>query len=125
VGDAGLVLTNDANRADRLALLRGHGARPKYFHKVVGGNFRLDALQAAVVSAKLPHLDAWTEARQSNAARYDQLFTRAGLAGFDGAPIVLPKVTCDRHIFNQYVIRVPNREGLLDYLKARGVVTEV
>jgi dTDP-4-amino-4,6-dideoxygalactose transaminase len=124
-GDAGLVLTNDAARADRLTLMRGHGARPKYFHKVVGGNFRLDAIQAAVVSAKLPHLDDWTDARQRNAARYDQLFAATGLSGFAGAPVVRPTVSANRHIFNQYVIRVSDRDALQSDLKVRGIGTEV
>jgi dTDP-4-amino-4,6-dideoxygalactose transaminase len=125
VGDAGLVLTNDAVRADRLALLRGHGARPKYFHQVVGGNFRLDAIQAAVVSAKLPHLDSWTAARQRNASRYDQLFRAAGLAGLPDSPVGLPAVVASRHIFNQYVIRVTDRDALMADLKRRGVGTEI
>ena len=124
-GDAGLVLTNDSKRADTLTLLRGHGARPKYYHRLVGGNFRLDAIQAAVVSAKLPHLDGWTTARQRNAARYDKLFTAAGVAGFTNAPVVLPTVNPGRHIFNQYVIRVADRDGLQAHLKARGIGTEV
>jgi dTDP-4-amino-4,6-dideoxygalactose transaminase len=124
-GDAGMVLTNDSARADRLTLLRGHGARPKYFHQVVGGNFRLDALQAAIVSAKLPHLDRWTEARQANAARYDQLFKDAGLSGQPDSAITLPRVDATRHIFNQYVIRIAARDALQSYLKAHGVGTEV
>ena len=87
-----MIVTNDAARAEKLRVLRGHGSKPKYFHKMIGGNFRLDALQAAVVSAKLPHLDAWTAARQSNAARYDRLFTEAGLGCnvTDAAPVTLP-----------------------------------
>src|SRR5882672_1893088 len=78
-GDAGMVVTNDANRADNLVRLRAHGSKPKYYHQVIGGNFRLDALQAAVISVKLRYLDAWTEARQRNAARYDRLFAGSAL----------------------------------------------
>jgi len=118
-GDGGMVVTNDAQRAERLRCLRGHGAKPKYYHKIVGGNFRLDAIQAAIVSAKLPHLDAWTAARQRNAQRYDQLLGEASV------PIGLPIVATDRHIFNQYVIRVTNRDQLQAYLKQKGVGTEV
>jgi dTDP-4-amino-4,6-dideoxygalactose transaminase len=125
-GDGGLVTTNDAARAESLKVLRAHGAKPKYFHKVIGGNFRLDALQAAVVSAKLPHLDSWTDARQRNAARYDRLFTETGLASDRGESRVgLPKVVADRHIFNQYVIRTSRRDDLQAHLKARGVGTEI
>jgi dTDP-4-amino-4,6-dideoxygalactose transaminase len=124
-GDAGLVLTNDAARAERLTLMRGHGAKPKYYHKVVGGNFRLDAIQAAVVNAKLPHLDSWTRARQRNAARYDELFEASGLSGTAEAAVVAPARTANRHIFNQYVVRVSDRDGLIAHLKANGVGTEV
>ena len=119
VGDGGMVVANDAQKAERVRCLRGHGAKPKYYHKLVGGNFRLDALQAAVVSAKLPHLDKWTEARQSNAKRYDKLFKSADL------PIGLPKVEANRHIFNQYVIRSSKRDELQAHLKKSGVGTEV
>jgi dTDP-4-amino-4,6-dideoxygalactose transaminase len=118
-GDGGMVVTNDAQRAEKLRCLRVHGSKPKYHHKIVGGNFRLDAIQAAVVSAKLPHLDAWTAARQRNAKRYDQLFGEAGL------PITLPAVVADRHIFNQYVIRVPARDELQAHLQKKGIGTEV
>ena len=119
IGDGGMVVTNDAQRAEKLKVLRGHGAKPKYYHRVVGGNFRLDAVHAAVVSAKLPHLDAWTAARQRNAKRYDQLFREAGLS------IALPVVTTDRHIFNQYVIRSSSRDELQAFLKNKGVGSEV
>ena len=118
-GDGGMVVTNDPQRAERLKVLRGHGSKPKYHHKIVGGNFRLDAIQAAIVSAKLPHLDSWTVARQRNAKNYDLLFREAGL------PIGLPKVVTDRHIFNQYVIRTPNRDALQVFLQKKGVGTEV
>ena len=118
-GDGGMVVTNDPQRAEKLRILRGHGSKPKYYHKVVGGNFRLDAIQAAVVSAKLPHLDNWTAARQRNARRYDQLIAEAGL------PVGLPAVVADRHIFNQYIIRVSDRDELQAHLHKSGVGTEV
>lgn len=118
-GDGGMVITNDGQRADRLRCLRGHGAKPKYHHKIIGGNFRLDAIQAAVVSAKLPHLDDWTASRQRNANQYDRLLGEAGV------PIGRPKVVTDRHIFNQYVIRASNRDELQVYLQKKGVGTEV
>jgi dTDP-4-amino-4,6-dideoxygalactose transaminase len=126
-GDGGMIVTNDAQRAEKLQVLRAHGSKPKYFHKVVGGNFRLDALQAAIVSAKLPHLDSWTAGRQRNAKVYDRLFVEAGLAeaGGGAANVMLPKVAMNRHIFNQYVIRLSERDQLQAYLKTHGVGTEV
>jgi dTDP-4-amino-4,6-dideoxygalactose transaminase len=119
IGDAGMIVTNDAQRAEKVKILRGHGAKPKYYHRIVGGNFRLDAVHAAVVSAKLPHLDSWTSARQRNAKRYDQLFREAEV------PIGLPVVTTDRHIFNQYVIRSSSRDQLQAFLQKRGIGCEV
>jgi dTDP-4-amino-4,6-dideoxygalactose transaminase len=126
-GDGGMVVTNDAQRAEKLRCLRGHGSKPKYHHKIIGGNFRLDAIQAAIVSAKLAHLDDWTAARQRNAKRYDQLFADAGLTTVThgSSPVTVPSVVTDRHIFNQYVIRVPCRDQLQAELKQRGVGTEV
>jgi len=114
-----MVVTNDALRAEKLRCLRGHGAKPKYYHKIIGGNFRLDALQAAVISAKLPHLEWWTAMRHSNARRYDRLFRKANL------PIIVPKVAADRHVFNQYVVRLAARDELQKFLKDVGVGTEV
>jgi len=119
VGDGGMVVTNDVSRAEKLRCLRAHGAKPKYYHKVIGGNFRLDALQAAVVSAKLPHLDGWTEARQRNANRYDQLL------GDSDLPVDRPTVITTRHIFNQYVIRSKARNELQVHLQKAGIGTEV
>jgi dTDP-4-amino-4,6-dideoxygalactose transaminase len=118
-GDGGMVVTNNTDRAEKLRCLRSHGSKPKYYHKIIGGNFRLDAIQAVVVSAKLPYLDAWTAARQRNAERYDRLLEKADI------PITLPAVSTNRHIFNQYVIRVTKRDELQSYLKRRGVGTEV
>jgi dTDP-4-amino-4,6-dideoxygalactose transaminase len=121
-GDGGMIVTNDPQRAEKLACLRAHGSKPKYHHRIIGGNFRFDAIQAAVVSAKLPHLDDWTAARQHNAGRYDRLFREAGLLA---SGVVLPVAAMDRHIFNQYVIRVADRDALQASLKAKGVGTEV
>lgn len=118
-GDGGMIVTNNAQHAEKVRILRGHGAQPKYYHKVIGGNFRLDAIQAAIVSAKLPHLDRWTTARQHNATHYDRLFKECGVS------VGLPKVTTNRHIFNQYVIRVSDRDKLQGYLTEKGVGTEV
>jgi dTDP-4-amino-4,6-dideoxygalactose transaminase len=94
-GDGGMVTTNDPDRAEKLRVLRAHGSKPKYYHKLVGGNFRLDTLQAAIVLVKLRHLDAWTAARQSNAARYDKLFRDSGLvdAGHIQLPMTYPQIT--------------------------------
>jgi len=134
VGDGGMVVANDPERAAKVSLLRAHGSKPKYYHKLVGGNFRLDAIQGAVVSAKLPHLDKWTAGRQANAARYDQLIAASGIriAGSGDAPaakvaaeLVLPKTVASRHIFNQYVIRVAPRDALKTYLDSRGIGTEI
>jgi dTDP-4-amino-4,6-dideoxygalactose transaminase len=128
VGDGGMVVTNDSERAERLRVLRAHGSKPKYFHRVVGGNFRLDSIQAAVVSAKLPYLDSWTAARQRNAREYDRLFLQSGLAnpaGSQSSPIILPAANTDRHIYNQYVIALDQRDELQVHLKKRGIGTEV
>ena len=121
-GDAGLVTTNDDALGRELRLLRNHGAEPKYYHKRIGGNFRLDALQAAVLRVKLPHLDKWTEGRRANAHRYDELFAAARLTD----QVVLPSEAADhRHIFNQYVVRVPRRDQVRAYLAEQGIGTEI
>jgi dTDP-4-amino-4,6-dideoxygalactose transaminase len=119
-GDGGMVVTNDEPLADTLRILRVHGGKPKYVHRMLGGNFRLDALQAAVLRVKLTYLRAWTEARRANAHRYRALFKEAGLAGCVGLPGDVPG-----HIYNQFVVRVPNRDQLQRFLKGRGVGTEV
>jgi dTDP-4-amino-4,6-dideoxygalactose transaminase len=119
-GDAGLLTTNDAALAHEVRLLRNHGAEPKYLHQRIGGNFRLDALQAAVLRVKRPHLEAWTEARRRNADRYDRLFAERDAAV--GLPARAPDC---RHIFNQYVIRVAGRDAVRAGLEARGIGTEV
>jgi dTDP-4-amino-4,6-dideoxygalactose transaminase len=121
-GDGGMVTTNSKEFYDELKILRAHGATPKYYHRMIGGNFRLDALQAAVVSVKLKYLDGWTEARQRNAARYKSFFEAAGLT----PRIVLPVEKEDRHIYNQFTIRVAEkRDTLKSYLRDAGIGTEV
>ena len=121
-GDGGLVTTNDPALAHELRLVRNHGAEPKYFHKRVGANFRLDALQAAVLRVKLPHLARWTAMRQANAARYDTLLASAGLSD----RVAVPFVPADRrHIFNQYIVRVPDRDRVRAFLADRGIGTEI
>lgn len=121
-GDAGLVTTNDDDLARRLRMLRNHGMEPKYHHHVVGGNFRLDALQATVLRVKLPHLEGWTAARRRNAARYRTFFAKAGLE----AVVRLPREPADSlHIYNQFVIHARDRDGLKRHLGAEGVGTEI
>ena len=122
-GDGGMVTTNDSRRAAKLNSLRNHGMEPKYYHKMIGGNFRLDALQAAVLNVKLNHLEQWTAARRSNAARYDRLFEQTGLT--KKGVIVLPAVVRERHIFNQYVIRTKRRDELIAHLRKRDIGCEV
>lgn len=120
-GDGGLVTSTDATLAHRLKLIRNHGMEPKYYHHLVGANFRIDALQAAVLRVKLPHLASWSEARRTNAGRYRALFAAAGLSD-----VTLPFEAPNRnHIYNQFVIRVPNRDGLRAHLDAAGIGAEV
>ena len=121
-GDAGMCVTNDAALHERMRILRVHGGEPKYYHALIGGNFRLDELQAAVLLVKLTHLDDWTRARQRNADHYDALIRAAEL----GDAVRVPKrVAGCRHIFNQYVIRTPRRDALRAHLTAHGVGTEI
>jgi dTDP-4-amino-4,6-dideoxygalactose transaminase len=121
-GDAGLFTTNDDALAKRARLLRTHGMEPKYYHHLVGGNFRMDALQAAVLRVKAPHLAAWTDGRRANARRYLELFAKAGIADRVTLPIELPD---RRHIFNQFVIRIAERDALRQHLEAAGIATEI
>jgi dTDP-4-amino-4,6-dideoxygalactose transaminase len=123
-GDGGLVVTRDDQRATRLRTLRSHGAKPKYYHSLIGGNFRLDALQAAIVTAKLPYLDAWIERRRENAQRYREMFHRAGIVG--AGRVQLPLELSDRrHVYNQFVIRTPNRDQLCQFLNDRSIGNEI
>ena len=127
-GDAGLVTTNDDEIQTRLKSIRVHGSIVKYYHDEVGGNFRLDSLQAAVLAVKLRHLDSWSEGRQRNAAIYEQLFVEAGLASDTVTPgrVVLPTILPNRrHIFNQYVVRLANRDAVLAKLKELKIGAEV
>jgi dTDP-4-amino-4,6-dideoxygalactose transaminase len=121
-GDAGLLTTADEVLAARARLLRTHGMQPKYYHHLVGGNFRMDALQAAILRVKAPHLEAWTEGRRRNAARYRTLFRVSGRERGSALPIEPP---VRRHIFNQFVIRTPERDALKRHLDERGIGNEI
>lgn len=120
-GDGGAVLCDAPEIADKIRLLRTHGSRPKYVHHMVGGNFRLDALQAAILRVKLPHLARWTQGRRANAERYRRLF--AATPGIP-AEVRLPQDTPE-HIYNQFVIRAPRRDALREFLAKHDVATEI
>ncbi len=122
LGDGGLVTTNDAELAERARVMRVHGGKPKYHHALVGGNFRLDALQAAVLRVKLPHLDAWTRRRRENAALYDRLFRESGL---ESELLRAPERIFDGHVFNQYVVRSSRRDALEAHLRERKIGTAI
>jgi dTDP-4-amino-4,6-dideoxygalactose transaminase len=137
-GDGGLVVTNDDALGERLKILRVHGGKPKYYHKTIGGNFRLDAIQAAVLNVKLPHLNSWSEGRRKNAELYTKYFMEAGLAEEEGKTtldennkVLLPKPIykndglLNYHIYNQYVIRVDDRDGLIKHLKENEIGSEI
>ena len=131
-------MTNDDVLAERLHIMRVHGGKPKYYHKIIGGNFRIDALQAAVLNVKLPHLDGWSAKRRENAALYTKLFCEKGLAEDTGRcafdlnnAVLLPKAVyqdsgvTNYHIFNQYVIRVQQRDELRKFLSDSGIGNEI
>src|SRR6266540_4353358 len=129
LGDGGMVVTNDPQLAEKLAVLRVHGGKPKYHHKILGGNFRLDTLQAAVLNVKLNYLDGWTKARRKNAEQYRHLLKESGLLETTGiqalhAVYAASGVRHD-HIYNQFVIRVPDRDRLREFLKEQEIGTEV
>ncbi len=139
-GDGGMVVTMDEELGEKLKILRVHGGKPKYYHKIIGGNFRLDAIQAAVLNVKLPHLNSWSQARRDNAELYTKLFKEYGLAEEEGKinfdennKVLLPKPVYKNsesnnrnyHIYNQYVIRVNKRDELKNYLKENGIATEI
>jgi len=119
-GDGGMILANDEQLAERLAVFRQHGSKPKYYHKFVGGNFRLDTLQAAALLVKLKHLDSWSEKRRQNAKQYYELLK-------DCSAVVTPVIRpYNISIYNQYVIRVGSRrDELIKFLQANGIGTEI
>ena len=119
-GDGGIVVTSNSALAETLQILRVHGSKPKYRHRVVGGNFRLDALQAAILNVKMPHLPHWIRQRRHNADRYRDLFAGAGLLGHVQLPGDEPG-----HTYNQFVLRVFERDQLRVFLQERGVETEI
>lgn len=121
-GDGGLVTTMDDELAERARVLRVHGAKPKYFHARIGGNFRLDALQAALLRVKLPHLDRWHAQRRANAARYTEIFRAAGLPEVRLMP---PASVNERHVYNQYVIRTDRRDALAAHLADQGIASAI
>jgi len=129
LGDAGMVVTNDADLAERLRVLRVHGSKPKYYHKLVGGNFRIDTIQAAVLNVKLNYLDGWTKRRQENAQRYETLFRQTGL--LERGAVTLPEAVyrasgkSHYHIYNQFVLRVERRDDLIAHLKQKGIGAEI
>jgi len=117
-GDGGMVVTNDGTLHERLVIMRAHGSKPKYYHKFVGGNFRLDPLQAAILLVKLPHLESWSSGRRRNAALYD--------LAFQGSSITTPWIRPDCiSIYNQYVIRTPHRDLVAQALKREGIGVEI
>lgn len=121
-GDGGMVTTNSADRYENLKILRVHGGHPKYYHSRIGGNFRLDALQAAIVLIKLKYLDQWTAARQENAKKYTSLIEEAGLSEI----ITVPFEKESRHIYNQFIIQVPEkRDALKDFLIQKNIGCEI
>jgi len=138
-GDGGLIVTNDEELAHMIKIKRVHGGEPKYYHKVIGGNFRLDALQAAVLRVKLPHLDSWSEGRRKNAELYNKLFIGSGLAEETGKTdfddknkVLIPKAVYEDaagvrnyHIYNQYIIRIEKRDELRAFLSENEIGTEI
>jgi dTDP-4-amino-4,6-dideoxygalactose transaminase len=128
-GDGGMVVTQDESLYKKLKILRVHGSEPKYFHKYVGGNFRLDALQAAILIVKMKYLDDWSASRRKNAAYYNQKLEETGLIdrGLVQPPEAVYKNSGDKnhHIYNQYTIRVKDRDNLRDYLKKSDIGTEI
>lgn len=137
-GDGGLVVTNDEKLYEKLVQMRNHGMNPKYYHKFVGGNFRLDAIQAAVLNVKFPHLESWNEARRRNADLFSKYFVELGLAEKEGVTefdiknkVLIPKAVYKKealrnhHIYNQYIIRLQNRDAVRTFLGEQGIGSEI
>lgn len=129
LGDGGMVVTNDSDLAERMRILRVHGSKPKYYHKLIGGNFRLDTLQAAVLNVKLNYLDGWTTKRQANATRYHELFEQSGLLSRRYVrlpePVYRESGARHYHIYNQFVLRVEQRDDLITHLKQVEIGAEI
>lgn len=118
IGDGGMIVTNDEQIYERMVIMRNHGSKPKYYHSYVGGNFRLDPIQAAALLVKLPYLDKWSESRRCNAAYYNSKFT--------GTFVKIPYISPDCvSVYNQYVVRVPNRDELFSHLREKGIGCEI
>ncbi|HBO83527.1 MAG: transcriptional regulator [Deltaproteobacteria bacterium GWC2_42_11] len=127
IGDGGMVITSDEVLAEKLKILRVHGANPKYYHRMIGGNFRLDTVQAAVLLVKFKYLDGWHESRQTNAIRYDESFRKANIPdSMINTPSPLYRGSVRHyHIYNQYVIRAARRNELRTFLENNGIGTEI
>lgn len=129
LGDGGMAVTSDPELAERMRILRVHGSKPKYYHKLIGGNFRLDTIQAAVLNIKLNYLDEWTRKRQENAIRYGELFKRSGLVDRGNvrlpAPVYRESGVRHYHIYNQFVLRVDRRDALVAFLKQKEIGVEI
>ena len=129
LGDGGMAITNDPDLAERMRVLRIHGSKPKYYHKLIGGNFRLDTIQAAVLNVKLNYLDGWTKRRQENAARYETLFKQGGLVSAGKVrlpePVYRNSGVKHHHIYNQFVLRVERRDALMAHLQEKGIGVEI
>jgi dTDP-4-amino-4,6-dideoxygalactose transaminase len=129
LGDGGMAVTNDPELAERMKILRVHGSHPKYYHRLIGGNFRLDTIQAAVLNVKLNYLDGWTKRRQENADRYRALFRQSGL--LQKGQVRLPEAVYrdsgakHHHIYNQFVLRVERRDDLIAYLRQKEIGAEI
>ncbi len=124
-GDAGMVVCHDDALASKLRALRNHGMEPRYYHPLIGGNFRIDAIQSAVLHIKLPHLDTWSAGRRDRAAFYRREIERAGLLAHLTLPVESWPGGELRHIYNQFIVRTPRRDALRAHLTARGIGSEI